>query len=117
MDQRKRNLLFVVMGMVAALAVLAVSMFWMGSRPQETVAKLPATEENLPVAATNTGLPTETAGESQPAEHTQTVEGAETADPEMEVVPTARVGLQGTDPGTVNLASGDIQLVEFFAFW
>lgn len=33
------------------------------------------------------------------------------------VEPTARVGLQSTDPGIVNLASGDIQLVEFFAFW
>jgi hypothetical protein len=31
--------------------------------------------------------------------------------------PTARVGLQGTDPETVKLGSGDIQLVEFFAFW
>ena len=31
--------------------------------------------------------------------------------------PTARVGLQATDPETVRLGSGDIQLVEFFAFW
>ena len=32
-------------------------------------------------------------------------------------VPTARTGLESTDPGTVNLASGEIQLIEAFAFW
>ena len=32
-------------------------------------------------------------------------------------VPTARTGLESTDPGTVNLASGQIQLIEAFAFW
>jgi predicted small secreted protein len=31
--------------------------------------------------------------------------------------PTPRVGLVATDPSTVSLASGEIQLVEFFAFW
>jgi len=117
MDQRKRNLLFVVLGMVAALAVLAVSIFWMSSRTQETIAKLPATEEKPQIEATKTGMPTETVGEAQPVEQTESVEQAGTTDPETEVVPTARVGLQGTDPEVVNLASGDIQLVEFFAFW
>jgi hypothetical protein len=28
-----------------------------------------------------------------------------------------REGLHATDPSTVNLAVGDLQLVEFFAFW
>ena len=28
-----------------------------------------------------------------------------------------KTGLEATDPATVDLASGDIQLVEFFAFW
>ena len=32
-------------------------------------------------------------------------------------IPTARIGLQATDPEIVSLASGEIQLVEFFAFW
>lgn len=32
-------------------------------------------------------------------------------------VPTARTGLESTDPGTVKLASGEIQLIEAFAFW
>jgi hypothetical protein len=31
--------------------------------------------------------------------------------------PTARAGLQATDPTKVDLASGQPTLVEFFAFW
>ena len=31
--------------------------------------------------------------------------------------PTARAGLESTNPATVKLASGDIQLIELFAFW
>jgi hypothetical protein len=31
--------------------------------------------------------------------------------------PTARAGLEATDPTGVNLASGKPTLVEFFAFW
>ena len=33
------------------------------------------------------------------------------------VKPTPRGELVATDPGTVNLASGNYQLVEIFAFW
>jgi len=33
------------------------------------------------------------------------------------VIPTVRAGLESTDPASVNLTSGDIQLVEIFAFW
>ncbi len=36
---------------------------------------------------------------------------------EDQVVATPRSGLESTDPSTVNLASGNIQLVEIFAFW
>ena len=36
---------------------------------------------------------------------------------EMQILPTPRPGLEGTDPATVNLANGEIQLVEVFAFW
>lgn len=32
-------------------------------------------------------------------------------------VPVVRTELEATDPGSVELASGDVQLVEFFAFW
>jgi hypothetical protein len=35
----------------------------------------------------------------------------------VEVSPTARADLESTNPETVKLASGEIQLVELFAFW
>ncbi len=31
--------------------------------------------------------------------------------------PTPRAGLESTDPATVNLASGQLQVIEVFAFW
>ena len=33
------------------------------------------------------------------------------------VVPTLRTDLEATDPSSVNLLSGGVQLVEAFAFW
>ena len=47
----------------------------------------------------------------------------ETADPtqsevvDEQIIPTPRSGLESTNPATVNLTSGEIQLVEVFAFW
>ena len=47
----------------------------------------------------------------------------ESSEPTAEVVieeespPALKVGLESTDPATVNLASGQLQLVEAFAFW
>ena len=49
----------------------------------------------------------------QVGEGTPSGESESTAPP----VPTARTGLESTDPGTVNLVSGEIQLIEAFAFW
>jgi hypothetical protein len=57
-----------------------------------------------------------TAEENQGVVSTDT-EGEEISLPTQNIVPTQRVGLQETDPGSVNLSSGDIQLIEFFAFW
>lgn len=37
--------------------------------------------------------------------------------PEPEPLRTPRPGLEATDPASVELASGRVQLVEFFAFW
>jgi len=36
---------------------------------------------------------------------------------DADVKPTPRANLSSTDPSTVSLASGRLQLVEFFAFW
>lgn len=45
------------------------------------------------------------------------IEGGEEVIKSVEPQPTPRAGLEATDPEKVMLASGDIQLVEFFAFW
>ncbi|MBM3121303.1 MAG: hypothetical protein FJZ97_03845 [Chloroflexi bacterium] len=39
------------------------------------------------------------------------------AEPAAAPTPTARAGLEATDPTSVTLASGKPALVEFFAFW
>jgi len=52
-----------------------------------------------------------------------TIEVQEAADPtqsevvDEQIIPTPRSGLESTNPATVNLTSGEIQLVEVFAFW
>ena len=96
---------------------------------------IPATEEP---SATNTGLPTATdigypaPGFDQSTQEPILEQGYPA--PEMQVSPPAGVeqgypspehadppplktGLVATNPSEVNLASGDLQLIEFFAFW
>jgi hypothetical protein len=45
---------------------------------------------------------------------TQTLEATATDTPP---VPDVKTGLEATNPAEVQLASGKVQLVEFFAFW
>jgi len=45
---------------------------------------------------------------------TQTLEATATDTPP---VPDVKTGLEATNPADVKLASGKVQLVEFFAFW
>ena len=70
-----------------------------------------------PAVATDTSAPepVETSGlENSPqpaATETQAAPGETTP------LPTPRQNLEATDPSTVKLDSGQVQLVEFFAFW
>ena len=43
-------------------------------------------------------------------------EEVQVSTPTAGILPTPRTGLEGTDPSTVNLAFGEIQLVEVFSF-
>jgi hypothetical protein len=61
---------------------------------------LPATQAVVAVAATDMPAATEAATEAGPA-----------------ATRTPRLHLEATAPGTVTLAAGRPQLVEFFAFW
>ncbi|MBC8509414.1 MAG: hypothetical protein ISR58_21965 [Anaerolineales bacterium] len=63
--------------------------------------------------------PTETSVASQTPTEAPTAIQPEPTPTEVvvEVAPTVRADLSATSPGAVNLASGEVQLVEFFAYW
>ena len=92
--------LFLTMGLVAALTVVSCS-----------APSAPAVDTAPPVSA-----PTETSAPQPEAEVEPTV-AAPTQAAEVQPAPTSRgPKLEATDPATVSLASGQIQLVEFFRF-
>ncbi len=75
---------------------------------------------NTPRKHTFTAQPTETTaivvvGQTPTAGQPTPEEAAE--QPTDKPTPTIKSGLQATDPSTVQIASGEIPLVEFFAFW
>ena len=78
-----------------------------------------------PKEFTNTDVMEEVAKDSVQPEATKEVEievvdqSSETSAPVVEdvILPTVRAGLESTNPAAVTLASGDLQLIEFFAFW
>ena len=74
------------------------------SEPTATLSEEPAS-----VPATETTLETTTPSAEVPTE-------APTEEP-TETTPLGDSELHATNPSTVNLASGKVQLVEFFAFW
>ena len=69
--------------------------------------------ENTPAPTSELVLPTDTVEITEEP----TVEAQAENTPTVTIPPTPRTELASTDPSTVNLASGDIQLVELFAFW
>ena len=78
-----------------------------------------------PKEFTNTDVMENVAKDTVPPEKTKEVENetvdqsSETSVPVVDdvVLPTVRAGLESTNPAAVTLASGDLQLIEFFAFW
>lgn len=92
-----------------ALLLVAVIVFVFSGRTEQPDQIAVQPDSGEAVAVVDTEVPT-----------TNTQEAAEPTQEEMEdevVVPEPRTGLESTDPANVNLASGDIQLVEVFAFW
>lgn len=53
---------------------------------------------------------------AEPPPPTEAVDSAPTEEP-LPVATSRGNDLAATDPGTVNLATGEPQLIEFFAFW
>ena len=90
-------------------------------------AKAPVSTENRPIIDT-VDNPIETSPENNTSDLNQSRENPAKDDVEEEVpvqeqdkepvkVPVQKSGFEATNPKTVRLASGDIQFIEFFAFW
>jgi hypothetical protein len=87
--------------------------------------RLPIILLTLAVAVAGCGAPQATPAEvAAPAATPTSLSPVQTAAPvetpvetPAAAMPTARAGLEATDPTSVNLASGKPALVEFFAFW
>ena len=99
--------------LVGILIIGAVSVFiFIGSKEGEegvTSAVIPEVNSNEVIETEEPNIGSVPATEDSPAP-TEVVA-------EENLQPTPRSGLESTDPSVVNLASGEIQLVEFFAFW
>jgi hypothetical protein len=97
---------------LAGILVLIGGLVVVGRKPENQVAGIEMASVEF-VQSDQTASPADPGAafnEESVGEHTQPTETTS-------VKPTPRAGLVATDPSTVNLASGEIQLVEFFAFW
>jgi cytoskeletal protein RodZ len=110
--------------LVAALIVVGAAI--VACQPADQVVDQPTqpateTATEQPEPDIDEPAPTETETETSAAQDpgaTDEVEADEQeAEEEEQAAPTARIGLVATNPAEVELASGEIQLVEFFAFW
>ena len=88
------------------LLALALGACSSASESVPTPTSMPATAEQ---ETDDTPVPTQEQSAAQEPEPQ--------IDEPAEVKPTPKSGLVATDPTTVNLASGEPKLVEFFAFW
>lgn len=97
----KPRFLFLTMGLVAALTVASCS-----------APATPTVDTPPPVSA-----PTEASAPQTEATAEPTMVDVPTQAVEVQPVPTSRgPKLEATDPATVSLASGQLQLIEFFRF-
>ena len=95
---RKRNL-----PLCAILPLLAVLLA--ACAPAETQTRPPAAATPIIVPSTATGISTDALPSTTPV-------------PTVQAVATSRgPNLEATDPKTVSMAAGGLQLVEFFEFW
>jgi hypothetical protein len=108
----KKNTLIVVVASIFLIGLVVVSlMSGREKNAKDLVAQTVVVEGSV---VTDSEMPT-----SEPL----TTEVQDSPDPSLAVeleeiaVPTPRAGLESTNPASVNLESGGIQLVEAFAFW
>lgn len=106
MRENNKTGIVIIIGILLVGITAAVILLGRGSEPEEVVNQPEVIEE---VAVEETEIPA-TVSVQEP-EATQAEAAAE------QVIPTAKAGLEASDPASVSLANGNIQLVEAFAFW
>lgn len=107
--QDNKKLIFMILVLVLLVGISGVVILTRKDSVAEVILT-DSTVEEMAVIEVHTEVPVvkDTSGQG---EATQVAE-VETTNP-----PVAKTSLESTDPSTVNLASGSIQLVELFAFW
>ncbi len=110
----QNSLKFALLALLLASACTSPPVENAPASPEATAISVAAVPTSLPAVTPNAEV---TAGPTQPpAAPTATLEAlAENTQPAATKAP--RLSLEATDPATVSLASGKVQLVEFFAFW
>ena len=109
---RDNPIIAVIVGLL--ILIMGISAFLVVGRTKPTEGEL---ADPVPTVVNSKQLPQKNTeavvltGEEVTQEPTEAVLGAEL------VVPTVRTGLESSNPGAANLASGGLQLIEFFAFW
>ena len=106
MRENKRTISFLIIGLV--LIVVAVIVVLLGRNGNMVQLSENATQVEQVVVLDTAGPTVEIQEADEPTQE---------AVVEAELPPTPRSGLESTDPATVNLAAGQLQLVEVFAFW
>jgi septum formation inhibitor MinC len=108
----KKNI-FMTAGFVLIMIFLISACMPDSASPEKSVVNPTSTagNDNLNNPEAEVSSETETPTGMGPAQDEPTEEN--------EKVPTSTVrsGLEATDPNTVQIAAGDVQLIEFFAFW
>lgn len=104
--RENNKILIVIIMAVLLVGITVVFVVFPRSKGSEKVVTHPVMAEEVIVS--DTEMPATKVQDT--AEPTQSEVG-------KQINPTLRADLESTDPATVNLASGEIQLVEVFAFW
>jgi hypothetical protein len=107
----KSTTVIIIVALVLVIGI-AATVIVSRSKPaeQEIVSILP-TDTQIIDTGTEVTMPDE-------QKATETASGSTVEVGETESFsPPVKTGLESTNPEVVNLASGEIQLVEFFAFW
>lgn len=121
---RKKRFVLLLTALLAVVLALSGCSGLFPAAQEVPQPELPAETETEPAVASET--PEETGQAPSPTEkQVQEPEEATAADsgsPTETAAPTAaavqpRQGLEASDPTSAVLASGQVQLVEFFAFW